>query len=56
MKIDEVIETPDGRVQFKGEFTPEQTTAMVRWFITSMIAAGAVTLMSENSSEGKTLN
>lgn len=48
MKIDEVIELPDGSVRFQGELSPDQTTAMVRWFITHMLKEGAVRIEEQN--------
>lgn len=51
MKIDEVVELPTGAVQFKAELTPEQTTAMVKWFITSMIQKGILKIQEEKKDE-----
>jgi hypothetical protein len=48
MKIDEVVETPEGTIQFKAELDNTQVTAMVRWFIHHLVATGAATIINES--------
>jgi hypothetical protein len=51
MKIDEVVELPTGAVSFKAELSPEQTTAMVRWFITTMLRNGVFKVTQETENQ-----
>ena len=55
MKIDEVVELPTGAVSFKAELSPEQTTAMVRWFITTMLRNGVFKVTQESKDEDSTV-
>ncbi len=51
MKIDEVVELPNGSVSFKAELTPPQVKVMVQWFITSMIEKGLFKVNEEKNED-----
>jgi hypothetical protein len=48
MQISEVVETPEGTITFKTELDQKQVSAMVKWFITTMVRNGAVKYIEDN--------
>jgi hypothetical protein len=51
MKIDEVVELPNGSVSFKAELTPIQVKTMVHWFIGTMIERGLFKVTEEKNED-----
>jgi hypothetical protein len=51
MYIHKIVETPEGSVEFEGEFSPEEVSFLMEFALTALVRQGLLPLVVKNKEE-----